>query len=66
VERRVLLIEPGGDRVFSVPVSWTDLEGPDPFVVVSAGRSLFHPADLLALVGLVRELSGGGVKDILP
>jgi hypothetical protein len=44
---------------------------PDPFVVISAGRSLFRVKELLALASLLREFSGsaakgGGVKEILP
>lgn len=42
----------------SIPVSWTSMATPDPFVAVAQGRSLFRIEDLLALVALVRELSG--------
>lgn len=59
----------GDDRVFfyhdsgcliGVPVQWTSLSHPDPFVVRSAGRSAFRGADLLALVHLIEELRSGG------
>jgi hypothetical protein len=40
-----------------MPATWTDVVGPDPFLVVSAGRSNFRVDDLLALAGLVAELS---------
>lgn len=43
-------------RVYSLPACWTDVEEPDGFVVMSAGRSLFRPADLLALVDLLDGL----------
>ncbi|HTW10517.1 MAG TPA: DUF5372 family protein [Acidimicrobiales bacterium] len=55
-EHRVFFRKPGDQRVCSLPASWTDVEGPDPFVVMSAGRSLFRPADLLALAALLDGL----------
>ena len=39
-----------------VPISFTSLAPPDPFVVVAAGRSDFRLEDLLKLVNLVGEL----------
>jgi hypothetical protein len=42
----------------SLPASWTSVVPPDPFVMVSAGRSAFRVGDLLALAALCRELSG--------
>jgi hypothetical protein len=45
-------------RLCSMPVSWTSLAALDPFVALSAGRSLFRVADLLALVQLCRQLTG--------
>ena len=58
-------------RFRSFPASWTSVAAPDPFVVVSAGRSLFRVKDLLALASLLRELSksadtGQSVKEISP
>jgi hypothetical protein len=56
----------GEDRVFfldddgvhhSLPVGWTDAASPDVFVTVAAGRSLFRVEDLIALAGLVAQLS---------
>jgi hypothetical protein len=55
-EHRVFFRKPGDQRVCSVPAGWTDVEEPDPFVVVSAGRSLFRPADLLTLADLLDGL----------
>ena len=49
--------EPGQQRLRSLPASWTDVDGPDAFLALAAGRSCFRTADLLALVALVRELS---------
>ena len=55
-EHRVFFRKPGDQRVRSLPASWTDVEEPDAFVVVSAGRSLFRPEDLLALADLLDRL----------
>jgi hypothetical protein len=54
----VFFREPGQPRVRSLPADWTDLVAPDPFVVVSAGRSPFRPADLLQLAALLRDRDG--------
>jgi hypothetical protein len=43
-------------QLASMPVSWTSLALLDPFVAISAGRSLFRVADLLALADLCRRL----------
>ena len=44
-------------RLRLLPATWTSVVGPDPFVVVSAGRAVFRVEDLLSLVELVRALS---------
>jgi Family of unknown function (DUF5372) len=59
-EHRVFSLKPGTDRVESVPASWTDVGGADPFVVVAAGRSFFRVEDLLVLAEQLRQLAGGG------
>lgn len=61
-EDRVYLRDAEG-VVVSLPSSWTDLEAPDVFVVVSAGRCPFRLADLVALAGLVEALRGGARRD---
>ena len=40
-----------------MPAGWTDVEPPDPFVALAAGRALWRVEDLLALAALVRELA---------
>jgi hypothetical protein len=55
-EYRVFFRKPADQRVYSLPASWTDVEGPDPFVAQSAGRSLFRPSDLLALADLIESM----------
>jgi hypothetical protein len=56
-EHRVFFRKPGDQRTHSVPASWTDVEEADPFVALSAGRTLFRVEDLLALSALIEELS---------
>ena len=56
----------GEDRVYyydeqnqlkSLLLSWTSAQSPDPFVVISAGRSPFRIEDLLKLISLVRNIT---------
>jgi hypothetical protein len=56
-EHRVFFREPGQTRVRSLPATWTDVVGADPFVVVSAGRAHFRPAELLQLAAVLSELA---------
>jgi hypothetical protein len=56
-EYRVLFFNAKGRRS-SVPLDWTDIGPKDPFVAVSAGRSLFRVEDLLGLVRLIEEIEG--------
>lgn len=48
--------KPGDEHVCSLPARWTDVEGPDPVVVMGAGRAHFQVADLLALARLLEEV----------
>jgi hypothetical protein len=57
-EQRVFFRRPGEAQVHSLPALWTDVEGPDPFLVIAAGRAHFRAPDLLALAGLLRKLDG--------
>ncbi|MGA3078791.1 MAG: DUF5372 family protein [Bryobacteraceae bacterium] len=67
---RRLLLRIDEIAVCSVPPQWTDLEAPDPEVVLGKGRALFRVADLLELARLVDqtrkhalpEKSGGRCK----
>jgi len=47
----------GRGRVCSLPASWTSVVPPDPYVMVSAGRSPLRLDDLLTLVDVVRQFS---------
>ena len=53
-EDRVTVQLPDGS-VCSVPVSWTDLLPPDPYLIFGGGRSLFRVEDLVALAHLISE-----------
>jgi len=46
-----------GEVAWSVPREWTDLEGPDPEVVLGEGRSPFRVRDLIDLAQVVEQLS---------
>jgi hypothetical protein len=48
----------------SIPTGFTDLRPPDPFVVISAGRSLFRIADLLELGKLIEVLHTKGEQAV--
>lgn len=47
------------NHMVTVPLSWTDIEPPDPFVKISDGRALFRVTDLLRLASLLNELKKG-------
>jgi uncharacterized protein DUF5372 len=54
-EERVYYLD-ANDRLRSLPLSWTSLAAPDPFVTIAAGRAYFRPIDLLTLTHLMREI----------
>ena len=56
-EHRVFFRKPGEQRIYSLPASWTDVEEPDAFASLAAGRSLFRVDDLVILRVLIDELS---------
>jgi hypothetical protein len=58
-EQRVFFRRPGDQRICSLPAAWTDVEAPDPFASLSAGRSLFRVDDLLALSALLQDADRG-------
>lgn len=44
-------------RLVSIQLEWTDAAGePDPFVVLSAGRSYFRVEDLVRLAEMIERL----------
>ena len=65
---RVYVLDAAGELV-SLPAEWTDVVAPDPFVVMSAGRSPFHISGLVTLAELLVQLSidpPSSVKRIAP
>jgi hypothetical protein len=47
----------------TIPVSFTDLKAPDPFVVIAEGRSRFRVEDLIELAKAIETIkSKGGEK----
>ena len=45
------------ERLVKLPLAWTSAASLDPYVLLSAGRSLFRPADLLMVAELIRVLT---------
>jgi len=60
-EWRIFYFNQKGNKT-SVPLDWTDIAPPDPYIIVSAGRALFRVEDLLRLVHLQREIKKCGSK----
>ena len=54
-EDRVFFFD-GDGQYRSLPAGWTDVDPPDPFVVVAAGRSVLRIEDLVALAALLDGL----------
>jgi hypothetical protein len=50
----------GDGQLTSLPSAWTDVDPPEPFVMVSAGRSAFRVEDLLSLAALIDGLQAAG------
>lgn len=54
-EDRVSFFSEDG-QLTSLPAGWTDVDPPEPFDAISAGRSRFRVADLLELGDLLTRL----------
>ena len=54
-EERVYYRDQKG-RMRFLPVRWTSLAAPDPFVLTAAGRAYFRLEDLIRLAEQMREL----------
>ena len=48
-----MTLERPDGTLWSVPVGWTDVVSPDPYVSVGRGRSYFRVEDLVVLADLV-------------
>ncbi|WP_085035849.1 DUF5372 family protein [Sinorhizobium meliloti] len=60
-EDRVMFYDADG-RLRSLLASWTDVDAPDVFILVAAGRSFVRPDDLATLAALIEQIerSHGG------
>lgn len=58
-ENRVYFRDRDGHAA-SLPISWTSLAAPDPFLIMSAGNARFRPRDLLELVDLIQLMRNAG------
>ena len=54
-EDRVYYVDAEG-RLRAIPASWTSVASVDPFVAISAGRSLFRYEDLVKLADLLERI----------
>ena len=45
-------------QMASMPTEWTDLNPPDPFVAVAAGRACLRVSELLEMVHMIRDIRG--------
>jgi hypothetical protein len=61
-EHRVFFREPNRTQVRSLLASWTDVEVPDAFLELAAGRAHLRVSDLLQLVAVLDELAGSVCK----
>jgi hypothetical protein len=59
-ENRVYFRDRNG-HIASLPISWTSLAMPDPFLIISAGNARFRSRDLLELVDLIQRMRNAGL-----
>ena len=54
-EERVFFPDPQTHQIRSLPLAWTSLALPDPFVVVAAGKAVLRFSDLQQLAQFLRQ-----------
>ena len=54
-EERVFFSDPQTHQVRSLPLAWTNLAFPDPFLVVAAGKTVLRWKDLQQLTQFLKE-----------
>ena len=54
-EERVFFADPQTQQVRSLPLAWTNLVLPDPFVVVAAGKAVLRFSDVQQLTQFLKE-----------
>jgi hypothetical protein len=62
-EERVFFSDPETHQMRSLPLAWTSLALPDPFVVVAAGQAVLRWKDLQQLAQLLRQKQTHGQKE---
>ena len=62
-EERVFFADPQTQQVRSLPLAWTNLAPPDPFVVVAAGKAVLRFSDLQQLTQFLFEKPTHGQED---
>lgn len=54
-EERVFFADPHTQQIRSLPLAWTSLALPDPFLVVAAGQTVLRLKDLQQLVQFLKQ-----------
>jgi Family of unknown function (DUF5372) len=54
-EERVFSPDPKTQQLQSLPLAWTNLAPPDPFLIVAAGRAVLRLRDLQQLAQFLRQ-----------
>ncbi len=54
-EERVFFADPYTHQVRSLPLAWTNLALPDPFVVVASGKAVLRFSDVQQLTQFLKE-----------
>ena len=62
-EERVFFSDPQTQQVRSLPLAWTSLALPDPFLIVAAGKAVLRFSDLQQLMQFLREKQAHGQED---
>ena len=56
-EERIFFLDPPTQQVRSLPLAWTNLALPDPFLIVAAGNAVLRWKDLHQLAQFLRQQS---------
>ena len=62
-EERVFFSDPHTHQVRSLPLAWTNLALPDPFLVVAAGKAVLRFSDLQQLTEFLKEMQTHDQED---
>jgi len=62
-EERVFFADPRAHQARSLPLAWTNLALPDPFLVVAVGKAVLRFSDVQQLTQFLREKQTHGQED---